>query len=111
MWLKTLCATLQRPYKTYLLKPKDYETKPWSNIIAKMAMLSLRGVVSDEAILVFGQRLLRCARNDTLPVCHTGGVLSPSPKIYPNSFQERISDDDKLSLSAGFPKKTYLKEN
>ena len=44
-------------------------------------MLSLRGAVSDEAISVFGQRLLRFTRNDTLTLCHAVRVLSHSLKI------------------------------
>jgi hypothetical protein len=42
--------------------------------------LSLRGALSDEAISVFGQRLLRSARNDALTLCHAMGGLSHSPK-------------------------------
>ena len=43
-------------------------------------MLSLRGAVRDEAISVFGQRLLRSARNDALALCQAVEVLSHSPK-------------------------------
>ncbi len=43
--------------------------------------LSLRGALSDEAISVFRQGLLRCARNDTLSLCHVIGVLSHSPLL------------------------------
>jgi hypothetical protein len=59
----------------------DRETKPWPHRVAKEVMLSLRGAVSDEAISVFGQRLLRSARNDTLTLCHVVGVLSHSPQL------------------------------
>ena len=41
--------------------------------------LSLRGALSDDTISVFGQRLRRCARNDTLTFYHAMGVLSYSP--------------------------------
>jgi hypothetical protein len=61
---------------------KDRETKPWPRRVAKKAILSLRGAVRDEAISVFGQRLLRSARNDTLTLCHAVGVLSHGPKLY-----------------------------
>ncbi len=63
-----------------MLMSKDCETKLWTNNGAEETRLSLRGVVSDEAISVFGQRLLRSARNDTLTLCHAVGVLSHSPK-------------------------------
>jgi hypothetical protein len=46
-------------------------------------ILSLRGAVRDEAIPVFRQRLLRCARNDTWTLCRAVGVLSHSPKGKP----------------------------
>ena len=50
-------------------------------------MRSLRGVIRDEAISVFGQRVLRGvypdrsrrARNDALALCHAVEVLSHSP--------------------------------
>jgi len=59
---------------------KDRETKLWTNKGAEETRVSLRGAVSDEAISVFGQRLLRSARNDTLTLCHAVGGLSYSPK-------------------------------
>ena len=62
---------------------KDRETKLWTTKGAKELRVSLRGAVSDEAISVFGQRLLRSARNDTLTLDHAVGVLSHSPKAEP----------------------------
>ena len=59
---------------------EDHETKLWTNKGTEEPRLSLRGVVSDEAIAVFGQRLLRSARNDTLTLCYAVGILSHSPK-------------------------------
>jgi hypothetical protein len=59
---------------------KGRETTLWTNTRAMEARLSLRGAVSDGAISGFGQGLLRCARNDTLTLCHAVGVLSHSPK-------------------------------
>ena len=44
--------------------------------------LSLRGVADDEAISIFGQRLLRSARNDNLTCCRVIGVLSHSPREF-----------------------------
>ena len=45
----------------------------WQISLGRAGGLSLRGAVSDEAISVVGQRLLRCTRNDTLTFCHAWG--------------------------------------
>jgi len=76
-------SLLPRPTnRTCTSLPKDRETKLWTTKGAEETRVSLRGEVSDEAISVFGQRLLRSARNDTLTLCHAVGVLSHSPKPY-----------------------------
>ena len=59
---------------------KDRETKSWIQRKTQKAGLSLRGAASDEAISVFGQRLLRYTRNDTETLGHAVEVLSHSTK-------------------------------
>ena len=44
---------------------------------AEEVRLSLRGTVSDEAISVFGQGLLRSVRNDPLALVPSGGGFVP----------------------------------
>ena len=56
---------------------KNRETKLWMNKEAEEVRLSLRGTVSDEAISVFGQGLLRSARNDPLALVSSGGGFGP----------------------------------
>jgi hypothetical protein len=46
--------------------------------VEKMS-LSLRGALSDEAISGFGQRLLRCARKDSLDLVPCSRALSHNP--------------------------------
>jgi hypothetical protein len=56
--------------------------------------MSLQRAVSDEAISVFGQRLLRSARNDALTLCPAMGfcpiVLSKIPPRFPPFAKQGI---------------------
>src|SRR6185369_9942160 len=74
------CAPPRRSRRISPITAKDCETKLWTTKGAEETRLSLRGAVRDEAISVLGQRWLRCARHDTLTLCHVLGVLSHSPK-------------------------------
>ena len=61
-------------------------------------MLSLQEAVSDEVLSVFGQRLLRSARNDALTLCHAIRVLFHSPKLACRSSHRKALKGKKLSF-------------